>query len=379
MTPALLVLAALGSFLAYANGANDVSKGVATLVSSRVASYPRALAWGTFWTAAGGLAGVFLSGAMMSTFGSGLLTAGVRPSLDAGIATLAGAAAWVALATWRRLPVSTTHAIVGALAGVAVVAYGANGLRWSALMMRVAVPLMVTPVLAAGATVLVLRTSRVLNRGSQEDPECVCAQVQVASLQPAGLAHRFVPASLPLMGALRVWTGSRRACAVHGSATLQIGLSGLHWATAGAASAARALNDVPKIVASMVAAAALGGNQEFAPTAFAVVTIAMVAGSWSSGRRVTSFLAEDIISMRPFQGVLASGLTAVLVGSGAVFGLPMSTTHVSGGAILGVANENGQGADWSAARRMLFAWLVTAPVAAFFGIAILFSLGVLHG
>lgn len=68
----------VGGFLAYANGANDVSKGIATLVGSGVTDYRRALAWGTAWTAVGGLLGALFASAMLPTFGSGLLVPG-RP------------------------------------------------------------------------------------------------------------------------------------------------------------------------------------------------------------------------------------------------------------------------------------------------------------
>jgi len=112
MNPSLWVTIALGMLLAYANGSNDVSKGIATLAGSGVTNYRRAILWGTAWTGLGGFAGALLAGAMVGTFGKG--AAGrIVPTLAAAIATILGAAAWVAFATSAGLPVSTTHAIVG--------------------------------------------------------------------------------------------------------------------------------------------------------------------------------------------------------------------------------------------------------------------------
>src|SRR5213076_2540216 len=98
--------------------------GIATLVGSGTSSYRGALAWGTFWTGAGALAGAWVSGEMLRTFGEGLFVPGTTPMFAAAIASMLGAAVWVLLATRLGVPVSTTHAIVGSLAGVALVAYG---------------------------------------------------------------------------------------------------------------------------------------------------------------------------------------------------------------------------------------------------------------
>lgn len=77
----------LGIGIAAVNGANDVSKGIATLVGSGVTDVRRAMLWGTLWTGLGALAASFLAKAMVLTFGTGLLSSGVRPSTPS-IATL---------------------------------------------------------------------------------------------------------------------------------------------------------------------------------------------------------------------------------------------------------------------------------------------------
>ena len=89
----LTVIAAgvMGAFVAYTNGANDVSKGIATLAGSGVTSYRRAILWGALWTTCGGIAAFATSRALVITFGKGLLSAGVTPTLSAALATLIGA------------------------------------------------------------------------------------------------------------------------------------------------------------------------------------------------------------------------------------------------------------------------------------------------
>ena len=76
LTPVLALVFALGLAIAYINGANDVSKGIATLVGSGVTDYRRAVVWGTLWTGAGAVVRAFLATAMVQTFGRGLFASG---------------------------------------------------------------------------------------------------------------------------------------------------------------------------------------------------------------------------------------------------------------------------------------------------------------
>src|SRR5215471_10424117 len=88
MSCSLSVALALGVVIASAHGSNDVSKGIATLVGSGVTNHRRAILWGTVWTGLGGLAGALLAGAMIGTFGKGLLVSGVVPTFVAATATI---------------------------------------------------------------------------------------------------------------------------------------------------------------------------------------------------------------------------------------------------------------------------------------------------
>src|SRR5574341_2106293 len=144
MDPWLVV--GLAALLAYANGTNDVSKGIATLVGSGTTDIRRALAWGTLWTAVGGLCGAVFAGAMLATFGNGLVTPGTPPTFAAALAVLVGAGGWVLLATRTGLPVSTTHALLGSLVGVLLLSHGPDGVRWSALGSKIFLPLLLSPV-----------------------------------------------------------------------------------------------------------------------------------------------------------------------------------------------------------------------------------------
>jgi PiT family inorganic phosphate transporter len=365
----------VGAVLAYANGSNDVSKGIATLVGSGVTDYRRAIAWGAAWTAAGGLLGAVLAGAMLGTFGTGLLSPATAPTFAGALAALIGAAGWVLFATRTGLPVSTTHAIVGSMVGVAALAYGTHAVRWSSLGAKVVLPLLASPIVSLLITAALLRaTSRRPSAGASTD--CLCAQVEPATLAFAATSARSV-ALLSEPPHLRIVSGSIDACAESQPTALRLTLDHLHWLTSGATSLARGLNDGPKIVALVAAASVLsGGTSVSIPATFGLITVAMVVGSLVAGRRVTSVLAEKVTAMDHREGFTANLVTAGLVTAGAVYGLPMSTTHVSSGGIFSAGALRGS-LNRTTLRGILLAWVITLPAAAAIGMAAYSLIGLL--
>jgi PiT family inorganic phosphate transporter len=354
----------VATVLAYANGANDVSKGIATLVGSGVADYRRAILWGTLWTGVGGLAASVVAGAMLTTFGQGIVASGVAPSLGGAMSALAGATAWVLIATRLSLPVSTTHALVGALVGATVAAHGAAGVAWPALGNRVVLPLLASPLAAfvLARFALARLTPRGPNGTAAADCLCVESAPLAVALGPAGEGALLASASVP---GLDVVTGSTPECGASRPQALRLTADHVHWLSSGTVSFARGLNDAPKIVALALGALALApASATTAPgVLFACITAGMVGGSALAGRRVTRVLAEDVTPMDHWQGLTANVVTTTLVTTGAVYGLPMSTTHVSSGGIAAIGARQGS-LERRTVRNIAAAWVVTLPAAA---------------
>ena len=172
----LLLFLALAA-LAYANGANDVSKGVATLVGSGTSRYRQALVWGTAWTAAGSLAAGIFSRALIDTFSKGIIGPHHQMSGTFLLAALIGAIIWVLLATWTGLPVSTTHAITGALCGAAVAAFGWRGVLWTSLEHKVVFPLLFSPLVSLAGLWLLFPALRAAL--GPLDSQCACAEARL--------------------------------------------------------------------------------------------------------------------------------------------------------------------------------------------------------
>src|SRR5467141_1590076 len=149
--------------LAFGNGANDVGKSIVALMTDPETSTFRPryspLVWGGLFTGLGSLSAIIISIRLFSAFApqSFLLT---TPGSSFVLAALVGAASWILLATLLRIPVSTTHAIVGAILLEAVFVFGASNLQWTFLIWRILLPLAAGPFAALTVAYLLDRLSR---------------------------------------------------------------------------------------------------------------------------------------------------------------------------------------------------------------------------
>jgi PiT family inorganic phosphate transporter len=349
MTGAVLALTLL---LAAANGSNDDPKGVATLGGAGVTGHRSALAWGVVTTLTGSVVSVHAAAGLTKLFSTGIVTA--RPTPAFALSVLVGATGWVVLATVTRLPVSTTHALVGSFVGAGLV-LGPATIAWASLATRVAVPLVLSIAVAYAA-------SGVLGLLPGQVPECVCVRVgQPAAGTPSGGALRATAATTAPVAVIR--TGTVDDCPAHGPAGrgLALTVNRLHWLTAGAASFARGLNDTPKIVA-VAAFALVPAGLTTAHLAVAVAG-AMAGGGIIGGLRVARRLGGDVVAMDHLDGAKANLASAALVGLGAARGWPMSLTHVSTGAIAGTAGARLSRLNRHTLRDFALAWTVTPVVA----------------
>lgn len=305
MVLVLLFLAVV--FLAWSNGANDNFKGVASLFGSGIASYRKALAWATVTTGAGSVAALFLAAEMLKKFsGKGLVPEGLTTSPAFLLAVALGAGGTVLLATRFGFPVSTTHAITGALVGAGLSA-APDAVDFARLWDGFAQPLLLSPFLAVGTGAMLFVVLR------------------AAHLAPT---HRTKP------------------------------LDGLHFLSSGAVGFARGLNDTPKIAALLmvVSAVEIGWG-------LVLVGVAMAAGGIMKAHRVAMTMSRKITGMNPGEGLAANLATAVLVTSASFHGLPVSTTHVSVGALVGIGAVTRQ-AHWKAVARIVLSWIITLPCGA---------------
>jgi PiT family inorganic phosphate transporter len=356
--PIVIVGAVL--FVAYANGANDNFKGVATLFGSGVADYGKALWWATAATLAGSLVAMFLATQLIAVFqGKGLAPHELIQSPDFLASVIVGAAITVIAATKIGMPISTTHSLTGALLGSGVVAVGFH-LSMSTLLQSFFLPLLVSPLVALASSFVLYPLLRAALRFAGVNRQtCVCIgnEVVPAIATPEGyaLSNAWSP--------LRVIVDQETHCVQRLTGTLlgvnvQKLMDHAHYFSAGAVSFARGLNDTPKIVALGIAAGA--SNLQWA---VGFVAIVMAVGGLLNARKVAETVSKRITAMEPDQGLLANVVTAFLVIFASKWGMPVSTTHVSCGSLFGIGAVNGR-AQWGVIRNILLAWVLTLPFAA---------------
>ena len=367
MTAAALVAAA-GLLLAWSNGANDNQKGVATLRGSGTLSPRAALALATLATAAGGLASVALSGGLVRSFrGAGILPDASLgdPALLAAVGS--AAAATILAATRLGMPTSTTHALLGALLGAALVVAPA-GIDGAELASRFVQPLLVSPLAAIALAAPAASVARRLARGADARPDgaagavaaeaaCVCVEACAPVAGPGVLA---IAPALPALS-----TGTLAECDDRPAlARVRVprALDVVHVASGASVCFARALNDTPKIAALLVGLE-LAGLEHGAAAGGIAVAGAMALGGLVHSERVARTISERITPMRPVEGALANLATAGLVLGASALALPVSTTHVSCGALFGLGIASGE-ARWGTIGRILLAWGSTLPFAA---------------
>jgi PiT family inorganic phosphate transporter len=281
---------------------------------------------------------------MLQLFTGGIVSAQPTPAF--ALAVICGAGGWVALATIMRLPVSTTHAIIGSLIGAGVF-FGPAAIAWNSLAPRFAAPLLlsigISYALSAGLML-------VFARRNATSADCVCVSAQV------------LDASAMQLQQVNVISGSTQECSTQ-RVYLQLNTETLHWLSSGAVGFARGLNDTPKLVAIGVVTIGASLGMQFLVV---LVAVSMFMGSLYAGRRVAQSLAEKVVRMDHSEGLLANVATAILVGIGSNMGLPMSTTHVSTAAIAGIARGRLERLNMRTVYDFLLAWIVTPLVAGTF-------------
>jgi inorganic phosphate transporter, PiT family len=363
-------------FLAYSNGANDNFKGVASLFGSRTCSYRTAITWATITTFAGSIMSIFLAQTLLQRFsGKGVVPEQFVGSEYFVLAVALGAGLTVILATVAGFPISTTHALTGAIIGCGIVAVG-SAVNFAALGEGFVLPLLLSPVLAiviAGTFYILFRALRIATGVTKEWCVCVGAEEKVIAMpQPSSVfALPSVGSTITLSVDEEENCRERYAGSFLGIGAQQMMDAG-HFLSAGTVSFARGLNDTPKIVVLLLLWKSFDVRW-----GFAAIAIAMAIGGLLNARKVAETMSKKITALNHGQGFTANLTTAILVVLASVFGLPVSTTHVSVGSLFGIGLTTGK-ANPRVMSAIVLSWLITLPCAAILAGSIYWLANSLH-
>ena len=354
MSGADIFLLAAVLAVAYANGANDSFKGVATLYGGGAASYRTALAWGIGTTLAGSLLAAVLAEGLIKAFsGAGLVPTEVLADPAFITAVALGAALTVFAAALTGIPISTTHALTGALAGAGLLAAGRE-LDLQALGATFFLPLALSPLLATMLVATLYPAFRRLTaRFGLTQTSCICiGTMQTVSVSEGAMVLRQQVA----------FAGDTTDCPptspdAFWKFDIAPILRRVHFVSAGAVSFARGVNDTPKIVGIALAAHAFDLE-----TSLIAIALVMALGGLLHSGRIARTMSTRILPFNEAEGTLANLVTSGLVISASTFGLPVSTTHVSVGGLFGLGAAKGK-MHWGVAGGIALSWLLTLPVA----------------
>ncbi len=326
MVSLLIAVIVMAIVFDYINGFHDAANAIATVVSTGVLPVRTAVLIAAVLNFAGAVSGT----AVAKTIASGFADA-TAVTQSVVLAALIGASVWNLITWWYGIPSSSSHALIGGLAGAVVGHAGVSAFKWEALVQKVLVPLVVSPtagfVLAFFFMVGLIWAVRhvrpsTVHRGSR--------RLQLVSACMMAFSHGSNDAQKS-MGIITLALASWVAA---GHATLPA------WVVPNAAGA------VPQWVIVVCAAA-------------------IAAGTAAGGTRIIKTMGTKIIRITPLQGFAAETSGALTILAASHFGVPVSTTHCINACIMGVgASKRVSAVRWGVASNILLAWVLTLPLSA---------------
>jgi PiT family inorganic phosphate transporter len=315
----LVAVVAVALFFDFTNGFHDTANAIATSVSTRAVS-PRVAVLGA---AVLNFAGAFVSFEVAATVAKGIVIPDVI-TLEVVLAGLVGAITWDLITWYFGLPTSSSHALIGGVAGSALAANGADVIQWAGLREKVLIPSLAAPFLGIiCAALLMLAIMWIIRR------------------QAPGLVNKVFRRLQIVSGGFVAFT--------HGT------------------------NDAQKTMGIMALALVASGHlaEDFdRPPIWVIVSaaVAMGMGTYAGGWRIIRTLGQRVAKLEPPQGFAAETSTATILWFTAHYGFPVSTTHTISGSVLGAgASRRLSAVRWGVAGNILVAWVLTIPAAGLIG------------
>jgi inorganic phosphate transporter, PiT family len=310
----LAVVVVLAIIFDFINGFHDTANAIATVVATRVLSPGQAI----LLAAAMNFLGAVTGTAVAKTVGAGLVDPKDATEL-AVVATLLAAIIWNLITWYRGIPSSSSHALIGGILGAALAHRGLGAPNWEAVLGKVLLPLVLSP---------------------------VCG---------------FIFAGTIMVVVLRLF-GTIHPQRIHGIfGRLQLVSSAFMAYSHGG-------NDAQKTMGIItLALLAHGVQQEFDVPLWVILVAAtaMAAGTALGGWRIIRTLGTKLTRLQPIDGFSAETAAATVIEAASRFGFPLSTTHVISSSILGVGWTRNAGAvHWAVAGEMITAWIITIPICA---------------
>ena len=385
---------AIGFYMAWSIGANDVANSMATAVGAKAITFKQAVIIAGILNFLGA---VLLGPQVVETVKGGIIKTSIITNpqvlLIGFISSLLAAAIWVTLSTWKEMPISTTHSVIGALIGFGLIAGGFASVQW-VMVGSVALSWLLSPVFGCILAFLIFKIIVKLIF-ARDDPVRAARYVGPIIM---GFTAFLIMSSLLLKTSLSKMMGissdatallisffclvlvscvgiyyfrNIQAKSKEDYATVEGIFRKLQIVTSCYVAFAHGANDVANAIGPVAAIIPLASTGEMDPTAQIPLYLLMIGGigitigclTW--GKKVMKTVGGRITSLTNTRGfsVDFGAATTVLVAS--KLGLPISTSHTVVGAVIGVGLARGlEAIDLGIIKKITASWLLTLPIAA---------------
>jgi len=312
------------------NGFHDAANSIATVVSTKVLTPTQGIVIAAIFELIGALTGT----AVATTIGKGLVDIHFV-TLTTILCGLVGGIIWNLLTWWLGLPSSSSHALMGGLCGAALASAGGDWgvIKFEGMRNKVLIPMITSPV--AGFVIAYTVMGLLLYGLRALRPHTInrtFGKLQIAAAAFMGFSHGTNDAQ-KTMGviALTLFTATGTGAFAHLPSQLQF------------------LN-TPKF--------------EVATWIKVVCALTMATGTAMGGWRIIQTLGKHMVRLQPIHGFAAQSTAATVIAVASHFGMPISTTHTITTSIMGVgATKRLSAVKWSVVSRIVFAWVLTLPIA----------------
>jgi PiT family inorganic phosphate transporter len=406
----LLILAIVfGVFMAWGIGANDVANAMGTSVGSGAVTIKQAIVIAVIFELSGA---ILAGGEVTTTIRKGILDAAFftnEPHLlvYGMLASLLAAGAWLLIASSLSLPVSTTHSIVGAIVGFGAVGIGVDAVAWSEVF-KIVISWIASPVLAGIISFtlfrslqnLIIDTKNPFGNAKKYVPYYMFLVGFVVSLVTIFKGLKHVGLSFNALTSYSLSIGFGLLVAIIGTllirnihldpdenkdfyyASMERVFGVLMIITAAAMAFAHGSNDVANAIGPLAAiysviesGGAIGSKSVLPLWILLVGGGGIVIGLITYGHKVIATIGTGITQLTPSRGFAATLAAAATVVIASGTGIPVSTTQVLVGAVLGVGLARGVAAlDTRVINKIFLSWIVTLPAGAFMSILFFFAL-----
>lgn len=398
---------AIAFYMAWSIGANDVANSMATAVGAKAITHKQAVFIAGILSIVGA---VFVGGHVSDTVRKGIVdVTGIESHLLllGFIASILAAAIWVTLSTWKAMPVSTTHSIIGALMGFGLIFGGTSSVMWGKVGSVVA-SWVLSPLMGCIIAFIIFKliVKTIFSRENPVNSAKIVGPVIIGITAFLIVSSLFLKTPLSKNYGLSDIDGLTIAALI----AIIIGIVGilalrkvqakkkedyytvegifkkLQIITSCYVAFAHGANDVANAIGPVAAIVPLAQGQEVGSTVNVPYTLLLLGGigiaigCWTWGRRVMQTVGKRITSLTNTRGfsVDFGAATTVLVAS--KLGMPISTSHTVVGAVIGVGLARGlEAVDLSVIKKIIVSWLLTLPVAAGTSIAIFLCLKAIVG